>query len=240
MRALLMKNRIRLAEELSEHDQRKMFSPALYSLDRPLMRTIKKYARGNFIDIGCGDMPYRGTIEKQVEQYDSIDRQTRGRLPTYTGDIQDMNMIGDGLYDSAVCLSVLEHVPQPSRALAEIHRILKEDGVVILSVPFLARLHEVPDDYYRFTGYGLRFLLEQAGFDVQQLTPLGGVFSFLGHQISTAVLCSVWHLPVIKQIAFGLNLWLCVKTCSGLDEWLRTSSILPLGYLCVARKKSID
>ncbi len=240
MRTLLMKNRARMAEELRDHKQRKMFSSAAYSREESLLRTIKEYARGRFIDIGCGDMPYRGTIEPLVEQYDSIDVQQRGSQPTYTGDIQDMGMIGDALYDSAVCLSVLEHVPQPSRALEEINRIMKKDGVLILSVPFLARLHEVPNDYYRFTRYGLQFLLDEAGFDIEKLIPIGGVFSFLGHQISTALLCSVWHLPVVKQIAFELNLWLCVKTCPAMDEWLGTSSVLPLGYLCVARKRRKD
>ncbi len=234
---LLRKNRLRLGQDLRDREKRKLFSPALYSLDDSLLGAIDEFAHGNLIDIGCGDMPYRSVIEARVERYDTIDREIRGSRPTYLGDIQDMRMIDSGRYDSALCLSVLEHIPRPTRVLEEIHRILAAHGNLILTVPCLSRLHEQPHDYYRYTEHGLRFLLGSTGFEILRLEPTAGIFSFLGHQISTAFLCSVWHLPVIKQLAFGLNLLLVVKTCALADEALKTHRLVPMGYLCVARKK---
>jgi SAM-dependent methyltransferase len=236
MFGLLKKNRMRLTEELSDHDQRKYFSPAYYSQDKLVVQAISRYARGKLIDIGCGNMPFGQLIENLVEQYDTIDVDKRDARLKYQGDVQAMPVLNDQSYDSAICFSVLEHIPQPARALAEINRILKPQGVLLLTVPLIARLHEEPHDYFRFTRHGMRFLLENAGFSVIDMQPLAGIFSFLGHQVSTAFLCSLWHIPVVKKVALGVNFFMCVEPCSRIDKIFGLKELMPLGYLCVAKK----
>lgn len=54
---------------------------------------------------------------------------------------------------------LLEHLPQPQKAIAEARRVLNDDGVLALSVPFHYRLHGFPSDYWRFTASGIHTLL---------------------------------------------------------------------------------
>jgi SAM-dependent methyltransferase len=70
-------------------------------------------------------------------------------------------IIADETYEIVLCLSVLEHTLHPERLLNEIGRILKKDGMLILSVPFMLPLHEAPQDYWRFTKYGLKHLIQE-------------------------------------------------------------------------------
>lgn len=237
MPGLLKRNRIRIGEELASHRQRLRFSPAYYCADHLVVRAISTHARGKLLDIGCGHKPYQALIRERVEKYHTLDRERRSGEVTFVGDVQDMRAVGDGAYDTALCLSVLEHVPRPDRAISEIGRILKDKGILILSVPFLSRLHEQPHDYYRFTRHALRYLLEQGGFEVLDIQATGGIFSFLGHQASTAALGLSWHLPVVKRIVLELNFRFCVKPCAWLDRRLDLYELLPLAYLCIAEKK---
>jgi SAM-dependent methyltransferase len=62
----------------------------------------------------------------------------------------------DGSFDAAVCWSVLEHVPHPDRAIAELLRVLKPGGEIWVQLPFLFPYHESPRDYWRVTPDGLR------------------------------------------------------------------------------------
>jgi SAM-dependent methyltransferase len=197
---------------------------------------MHQYVRGRVIDLGSGTMPFRGLLTDQVTSYDTLDIAPRSELTTYVGDIQDMKMIENGSYDSALCLEVLEHVPSPQRALQEMNRILRAGGLVIVSVPHLSRLHDEPDDYYRFTKYGLRYLLESAGFEVLALSMKGGLLAFLAHQASTLILSATWAVPGLRQLAWFLNKWLVTWPCFGLDRLTSGSGVFALGYVGVARK----
>jgi len=66
--------------------------------------------------------------------------------------------------DVVLTTETLEHVLEPATFLAEARRVLRPGGHIVLTVPFSARWHFVPHDYWRFTPSGLRRLLESAGF----------------------------------------------------------------------------
>ena len=236
MSGLLRKNRSRVNKELRACGNRRFFTPLTYGIYCVTSPAIINYASGKLIDLGCGDMPYRDLIVGKVSQYDTFDIEERTDGVVFVGDIQNMDMINDNSYDSAVCFEVLEHVRRPAKALSEIFRILKPAASIILSVPHLSRLHEEPHDYFRYTKYGIQFLLEDAGFKVVEVNAHGGLFSFLGHQFFSFFICLFWHIPVIKHIAFFLNKWLCVKPCYFLDKAFGRNQIFACGYICVAQK----
>ena len=64
-------------------------------------------------------------------------------------------------YDAVILDQVLEHVPFPARAADEIYRVLKPEGFVVTTTPFLYQVHGVPSDYWRYTEDGLRILLQR-------------------------------------------------------------------------------
>jgi ubiquinone/menaquinone biosynthesis C-methylase UbiE len=76
-----------------------------------------------------------------------------------------------GSFDVVLATNVLEHVWDYSRALEEIHRVLKPGGTVFVMVPFLFPLHDEPHDYWRFTRHALTRLL--GGFDDVTITYAG-------------------------------------------------------------------
>jgi len=201
---------------------------------------MRHYTHGKTIDLGCGNMPFRDLLADKVTTYHTLDLSARSDRVTYVGDIRDMSMISDASYNSAICLEVLEHIPDPLQAVREIHRILKPGGTVIVSVPHLSRLHDEPHDYFRFTIHGLCHLLESTGFEVLEIQKKGGMLSFLGHQVSTLLLSAVWPVPGLRQTAWFLNKWLVTQPCYRIDSLFDHSGILALGYVGVARKAASE
>ena len=73
--------------------------------------------------------------------------------------------VADAQADVVLATETLEHVVDPPAFLAEAHRCLRPGGRLVLTVPFAARWHYIPNDYWRFTPSALRILLERAGFE---------------------------------------------------------------------------
>lgn len=80
------------------------------------------------------------------------------RRPDMVGNIAEFDF-GDRRFDVVVMSEVLEHVRSPEKAIKKVHSILSPGGTLILSTPFILPIHDRPHDYYRFTRYGLEWLL---------------------------------------------------------------------------------
>ena len=78
-----------------------------------------------------------------------------GRLEVVLGDAHDLPFV-DAAFDAAVIQAVLEHVVDPQRVVAELHRVLREDGVLYSEVPFMQQVHEGAYDFTRYTDLGHR------------------------------------------------------------------------------------
>ena len=160
MASVLRRNRARMEAELRDSWKRAYLSPAIATLTRALVPRLRAAARGRFLDVGSGTMPFRSEVAGLVEEYRSLDIEERVAGVDFIADVMDMAPVEAGTFDVVLCSQVLEHVRDPALALSEIHRVLAPEGRLVLTVPFLSRLHEVPNDYFRFTEYGLRHLLE--------------------------------------------------------------------------------
>lgn len=91
------------------------------------------------------------------------------RKPDIVASACNMKVIDDSSIDAVFLIEVLEHINEPKKALKEIHRILKPNGKLILSTPFIFPIHDEPYDFYRYTEYGLQYLLKD--FDNVKITP---------------------------------------------------------------------
>jgi SAM-dependent methyltransferase len=84
---------------------------------------------------------------------------------------------GRGRFDVVICEQVLEHVVDPCGAARNLRELCEPGGHVVVSTPFMVRVHELPlygmHDYWRFTPRGLRTLLEHAALDVQEVGSWG-------------------------------------------------------------------
>lgn len=231
----LRERRQLLEDDLAGSRWRSAVSPSTHGLERTLVPTLQAEARGRFLDAGCGHQPYRKLVQGRVDEYISFDIEARVPDVDVIADINDLSVMADDSFDSILCSEVLEHVPTPDQALRELARVLAPGGSLILSVPFLARLHEEPHDYFRYTRYGLTSLCERAGLTVESITPTGSVLSFLGHQVSTGLLSSTWGTPVLGKLAFALNAVLVTYPANAIDRALGIGRMFPLGYVAVVR-----
>jgi len=87
-------------------------------------------------------------------------------------DVRNMPQIATGTYDCVYCSGVLEHVDDYEAGMREIARILKPGGTLLLGLPFRQALHLAPTDYWRFTEFGIRVLLERHGYRAEEVTPI--------------------------------------------------------------------
>jgi SAM-dependent methyltransferase len=229
-------NRRRLDVELSGSWRRPLVSVRLLALYATVVPRIREHLRGLVLDAGCGTMPFRRYVRHAT--YESYDVDRRAADTTFIGDVQDMVAIDSERYDGILCSEVLEHVPHPQRALREFSRVLKPGGMLVASVPFFAGLHEEPHDYYRYTEHGLRVLLEEAGFEVAEIEPIGSVVAFAGHELSVALVCAVWHVPIVRHVVFALAVCLVTLPLFLLDRLLPGVRRVPAGYVVVARRRS--
>ncbi|KAJ3086581.1 hypothetical protein HK102_012886 [Quaeritorhiza haematococci] len=95
------------------------------------------------------------------------------------GDVHNLHASGvmDDTYDVILCTQVLEHIERPRAALAELYRVLKPGGKLLMTVPLMVPFHLVPHDYYRYTDEGIYSLLTEAGFVIEQLDKVGNVLT---------------------------------------------------------------
>ena len=130
---------------------------------------------GRVLDIGCGRQPLLGFLPNGC-QYIGLDYPDTGAWyeakPTVHADAARLPF-ADQTFDVVVCLEVLEHLPRPVEALREACRVLKPEGRVIISTPFLYPIHDAPADYQRWTRHGLELLGRSAGLRVTSLSTLG-------------------------------------------------------------------
>lgn len=94
-------------------------------------------------------------------------------------------LAGQGPFDVVICEQVLEHVTDPCAAARNLRGLCAPGGRVVVSTPFLVRVHELPEyglrDYWRFTPSGLRVLLEGAGLAVESVGSWGNRGSVAGN-----------------------------------------------------------
>lgn len=76
----------------------------------------------------------------------------------------------DNAFDILILSEVLEHLHSPEKAISEGRRIIKTGGIVIVTVPFIFPIHEAPNDFFRFTRFGLLHLFRS--FEAVQVRPL--------------------------------------------------------------------
>ena len=216
--------------------ERRDLSPVFYAQYASVLPALRTYARGRLIDLGCGTAPFADLIADQVSVYHGMDLWPRSPRTVLAADIQQLAMIRDETYDTAISLEVLEHVPAPWLAVDEIYRILKPGAHFILTVPHLSRLHDVPHDYYRYTRYGIAFLLQRSGFEIVTIEEKAGLATFLGHQLSTVLISAGRASGILRGAVESANKWLVTRPAYALDRRILPTSLFPVGYLAVARR----
>jgi len=129
--------------------------------------------RGNVVSIGSGD-DSDGEGGHYRAYFASASSYTTSEVCEDSNcdlvlDVRAMPLLGDGSVDCVFCSGVLEHVDDFHAGLSEITRILADGGTLLLGVPFRQAVHMSPNDYWRFTEFGIRYMLRDA-FDLHTIS----------------------------------------------------------------------
>ena len=127
------------------------------------LRPLLAKETGVVLDVGCGEQPYRSLLPPG-SSYQGLDIAESGERFGYArSDTLYVSgypwPVADGSVDLVLCTEVLEHVLDPGKLLSEVQRCLRPGGRLLLTVPFAARWHFVPYDYWRFTPSSMAHLL---------------------------------------------------------------------------------
>jgi SAM-dependent methyltransferase len=187
------------------------------------------------LDAGAGEGQYKNIFARQ--RYVGVDLGVGDAAWNYTaldvrGDLAALPFDG-AAFDAAINIVTLEHVREPARVLCEIGRVLKPGGRLLLVAPFEWEEHQEPHDYYRFTRYGLRHLLTEAGYVELDIRPVGGIFRLLSRRL----LAAAAFVPFPFDIVFLLLVLAPALLLPFLDS-LDKRRNFTLGYICYARKRS--
>ena len=178
-----------------------------WSLLYSALEAVAPRAQGRLLDVGCGDKQFELIFRRHVDEYLGIEQEAtfeataanlRRARPDYfyKGDRLPFD---EGTFDTVLSIQVLEHTPNPRKLVAEMARVLKTSGTLILAAPFSFRLHEEPHDYFRFTPHGLRELLSEAGLAIEHIEQVGSLWSLLGHKLNSYLAFQVARIGSTAQ-----------------------------------------
>lgn len=188
--------------------------------------------RGDFADLFSG----RNYYALDVYPYPEVD---------LVCDLSHTNPLRAASFDAVLLMNVLEHVYDGRSLLRSLAHILKPGGVLIVAIPFMVKMHQVPVDFARYTHYALQRMGEDSGLALDKLEGFYDPVSLLGEGIGNlknAVLPTLhgWRRYAGKALALGL-----AALSAGLRGVLgpgklrppaEVRSLAPTGYHLVYRK----
>ena len=166
---------------------------------------------GRLLDIGCGEKPYKCmcNVDEHIGiEIDDGDIKKRTHADVlYDGEVMPFE---DKYFDSALSTEVIEHVSDPDVLLKEVNRVMKTDGVLLMSSPFFYEEHGQPYDYIRYTSFGLKCLLEKYGFEVVEHIKTGNgvevVFHTLNYYIFGALKLKFPFILIVFLLILPVNI----------------------------------
>ncbi len=145
----------------------------LRGMARAIGRQVAEHVQAGHrvLDFGCGSMPYRPLIEQRNATYLGADFGTEAAVAISPDGLLEA---ADASVDAVVSLQVLEHVRDLDTYFAEIARVLKPDGVLLLSTHGTWLYHPHPEDHRRWTRPGLINEIESRGWQVSTCEAIVG------------------------------------------------------------------
>lgn len=214
----------------------KEFDPPItqpnYLIRQRLLKSIQALApklNGRMMDFGCGQKPYKSLFS--VSEYIGVDFENPGH--PHLNEAIDVFYDGKTLpfdkehFDSIFSSEVFEHVFNLEEILKELNRVLKVNGLILVTCPFSYCEHEVPNDYARYTSYAMKHLFTKNGFEVVEQVKTGNSIEAIAQlrlmYLHLHIHPKIKNIPIVRS-AFRLIIYSCVNVAA-----LACSKIFPGG-----------
>lgn len=227
-----------------------------YITDSYLEKRIKEtvsFVKGDVLDVGCGDKPYKEFFCSNVHSYVGMDLpfvhlyySMKGQADVY-GHARNLPFKSQS-FDTILCTEVLPHIHEPHRAFEEFARVLKCSGILIVTAnkSWEKRTGLPVPDLWRFTDEGLAYLARQHELDVIYTKQGCGFFATLGQLIARflnkeviyrkAITKGIDREPHVLIAVFILPLIAVFQGFFLILEKLYSSKLDTLFYILVAKK----
>ncbi|HEX6099045.1 MAG TPA: class I SAM-dependent methyltransferase [Thermoanaerobaculia bacterium] len=194
--------------------RRRTYAAPLWSADVFVLRHIGGFVRPRIaslvrrgaavLDAGCGEQPLRSAIESAGATYTGLDvEQNRAGTVDVVAPLWRVPL-PDASADVILATEVLEHVADTDGAFAEMARLLREGGAIVITTPFAYPLHELPHDYVRLTTGAIRNLAERHGLTVAEVHALGNELEVLAVTFNNLAANILAPLPFALRAAAAL------------------------------------
>lgn len=206
--------------------------------------------RGKLLDVGCGNGPFKYLVDRNHCQYIGIDIAGAGNFDYNNSEIiifDGENIpFEDNSYENIICTEVIEHLPNPEKIISEMYRVLKVNGICIVTIPWSARVHFAPYDFCRYTPYKLQLLfrnfsdvvIQNRGTDINSIVSKMIVL-FFGNLTS-------WDFGIKNILFFPFKIFFLILfvpvlaiavMLSHIALWFNVGSVNdPLGYTVTLKK----
>ena len=196
-------------------------------------------AGARVLDAGSGEGQYRHHFVRQ--RYCGVDLAVGDAAWDYSqvDALADLSALPfrTGTFDAAIHIVTIEHLKEPGCALAEIGRTLATGGTLLIAAPHEWEVHQAPHDYFRYTRYGLAYLLEKGGFEVREMRAAGGYFRLLARRLLNGLQFFTGGVRWLLFLPAAIVLVPPALLLPLLDALDRDRNFT-LGYLCTARKRA--
>lgn len=160
-----------------------------YLINSFLRRCIKKIIKCKLegeknlkiVDIGCGTKPYFSLFESKSSWYVGIDIYAIKGITEITA-VAEALPFRPRTFNLGLCLQTLEHVFDPQKTLYELQRVLKPGGLLVVSTHGVWNEGHDKNDFWRWTVFGLRHLIQSCGFcdaDSFSMSPLTSLIQII-------------------------------------------------------------
>jgi SAM-dependent methyltransferase len=203
-------------------------------------RYIPKHVTGKLADLGCGHVPFYETYKPYITENTCIDWPNSAHVNQYLDVTCDLNQpipLPDSSFNTIIISEVLEHIAEPDLIWAEMNRLLIPGGKILLSVPFLYRIHEAPYDFYRYTEFALRKYASKNKLEVIELTAFGGLPEVLTDIMAKNLTKIPWIGNFLSSVTQSLC-WSFIHTGWGKRISENSAKAYPLGYFMIVQKSN--
>ena len=177
----------------------------ILSIYRDVKKDLPQYS-GKVLDIGCGQSPYRFLLNEMQTNYFGIDIVDAEKFDYDNSDITPFNgkdiPFEANTFDAILCTEVLEHVEHYQTLVNEMYRVMKPGAVGIVTIPWSARYHYIPWDYFRYTPSALKSIF--TSFSEAKITHRGTDVSVIGNKLIVLFFRNLFPSAVWKWLFIPL------------------------------------
>ena len=207
------------------------------------------------LDLGCGPRPYMHLYAPHCDKTLGSDLPDspfpKDKIDIYCT-ATNIPLENDSV-DFVLSTEVMHDMAEPDDMLAEIKRILKVGGTVMLTTPFVVPIVDGVYDHYRFTEHGLRYLLTKQGFDVEKIIPVSDVigamttlavkpwlrfWNVIAKATHIKLIYSVYNPLLLLTVVLPQAMYLWTVKLPVIKQFYKHFSYGAIGYVSIASKKS--